>query len=52
MIINLIDRDALIEAVNKYIDERSGILDGYEDTRHILKLIELAPVKSTLVVKE
>ena len=52
MIINLIDRDALLQAMNKYIEECGGVLDGYEDTKHILELIDLAPVKSTWVVKE
>ena len=52
MIINLIDRDALRLAVDKYIEECGGVLDGYTDTKRILELIDLAPVKSTWVVKE
>lgn len=52
MIIHLIDRDALAQAVNRYIEDCGGVLDGYEDTKHILELIDLAPVKSTWVVKE
>lgn len=51
MIMHLIDRDALIQAMNKYIEERGGTLDGYEDTKHILELIDLAPVISTHIVK-
>lgn len=51
MIVYLVDRDALLQSVKQYIDECNGTLDGYENTQHILDLIENAPIKSSRVVK-
>ena len=52
MIIHLVVKEALLQAVEQYIDECGGVLDGETDTKHVLDLIDNAPVKSTWIVKE